>query len=131
MPSLLLAARDIAEEPVLEAGQARGFDDLSNGQRLRIITREEGDVSPHLQQIGDFGHLKYGPRSRSGGALARVVAEYASGAGSRFRKSGQETDRSRLPCSVWAEERHEFTAFNGETGSIQRCDVGESFGDIL
>src|SRR6185437_132194 len=73
---LPLAARQVAEFPVLDTLEAGAAHDFGRGQRTRVVASKECDVLTHEQRLRHAGDLEHRPEAPARVSRARIAPEY-------------------------------------------------------
>jgi len=124
----LLTAGELAEEAVLEPGEARGLDDRGHRQRRRVVAAELGEELPHPERLRDPRGLQHHAGAGAGGGVARVAPEEPGGAGGRGREPGEHAEGRGLTGAVRAEDGEEFAGADLEVDGVGGGDAAVPLG---
>ena len=120
---LALAARELAEQPVLQPLQAGGGEHLAPRQGVRVVAGDEVDVLLDLQRLGHLRDLEHGAHPHAGRGIVRRAAEQAGRACGRPDEAEQELHRRGLARAVGAEHGHHLPRAHREVDAGQGGDA--------
>ena len=116
---LLLAARELAEQSVLDAVEAGRRHHLAPGEGARVVAGDEIDVLADLQGLRHLGDLEHGAGAQPRLGAAGLDAEQPRLSSAGRSEAEQELDRGGLAGAVGAEQGDDLA------GPHREIDPGE------
>ena len=128
---LALAARKLAEEPLLDPFQAGHGEGLPQRQRPRVVAGDEVDVLADLEGLGYLRDLQHGAGPHPRRRVARLAPEEARRAAAGAQQPEQQMHRRGFARAVGAEHREHLARPHLQIHGVERRHLSIPLGSPL